>query len=98
MIASRRPSVRSTRSGVSRAPLPRKLRVPGEYLANIQRVPIYKGRVEATVRTTKDTVIQPNTKINALATKSCVLTIFGVTGGLALLPSSDICSSGPGSG
>ena len=41
--------------------------------------------LEKGVKQVNDTVIEINTTIKALATKSYVLTIFGVTGGLAVL-------------
>ena len=41
--------------------------------------------LEAGMKTINDTVIEINTKMDGLASKSYVLTIFGMTGGLAVL-------------
>ena len=41
--------------------------------------------LETGVKTINDTVIEINTKMDGLASKSYVLTIFGMTGGLAVL-------------
>ena len=41
--------------------------------------------LEGTVKSINDTVIEINTKLDGVASKSYVLTIFAVTGGVALL-------------
>lgn len=43
------------------------------------------NNLEGTVKSINDTVIEINTKLDDVASKTYVLTIFAVTGGLALL-------------
>ena len=42
-------------------------------------------QIEADVKSINETVVKVNTKMDALATKEYVLTIFGITGGFAIL-------------